>query len=303
MRVGVISDVHSNAIALREVVSTLEEKRCDYYILTGDYVSDTPYTEETMEFLHDFLNSHKCFVLRGNREEYMLNQREARRNNNVSEFWLRNSASGNLLYTYERLKDRDWELFERLPITMKVSIEGFPDIICAHGSPDNARELLELWENRVYSWLDRIDTDYLLCAHTHFPGEIYYNGKHYFNSGSIGIAINDFGFAQCMILDGMVENGRAFWKPTFLKIPYDYRKVVEDFFESGLAEAGYWFSNSNILTLMTGKDLSFGLVDLAAELCRNDYSEEYKWPNIPEECFQRAAQIIGIPDYIMDGIE
>ena len=96
------------------------------------------------------------------------------------------------------------------------------------GSPASSRELLQFNEAPVKQWLDKIDTDYLICAHTHYPGEFIYREKHYFNSGSVGIAINDAGYAQCMILQSGFENGKTVWKPQFLKIPYDNRKVAQD---------------------------------------------------------------------------
>ena len=167
MKIGVISDIHSNIVAFRACVDYLEEEGCDEYFLLGDYVSDTPYTRETLDFLYEFIQSHVCYLLRGNREEYMLAQREDRLAGREEKKWIYNSASGNLLYTYEQLTEQDFAFFERLPISFVYEKEGYPSITCAHGSPESTRELLQFDGERVAKWLQRIPTDYLICAHTH----------------------------------------------------------------------------------------------------------------------------------------
>lgn len=314
MKLGVLSDIHSNAVALKECIDYMEKEGVDEYLLLGDFVSDTPYARETMDMLYDFIKTHKCHVLRGNREEYMLSQREALLKSGYSShkeaeeeakngasvpqnLWVRNSASGNLLYTYEHLTQEDLDFFESLPRTFVFEKEGYPSIICAHGSPASTRELLQLNEEPVKGWLEKVDTEYLLCAHTHYPGELEYKGKHYFNPGCIGIAIKDYGLAQCLILESVDEAGNesdapgSCWNPEFLKIPYDNMKVVRDMFVSGLHNCGKWFINSNIQILTTGTDKSAALVQRAGEL-----SEE-PWPNISEEYFVKAAEELKIPKY------
>lgn len=303
MKVGVISDIHSNYIAFKECVRKLEEEGCDEYLFLGDFVSDTPYTRETMDYIYEFMNAHTCFLLRGNREEYMLSQRKVLKDGTEDQKWIYNSASGNLLYTYELLTEKDLDFFERLPISFVYVKEGYPSIRCCHGSPDSSRELIQLGSDRVRFWLDNISEDYLLCAHTHFPGEYEYNGKRYMNSGCVGIAINDAGFAQCMMLDSYTdENGVASWKPTFLKVPYDNHKVVKDMITTGLLDKAPWFINSNIQILLTGTDNSAAMVELASKLSE-EAGEPKGWPLIKEEFFEEAAKRHGIPDYRSVGIE
>jgi len=50
----------------------------------------------------------------------------------------------------------------------------------------------------------------------------------------MGIAIGDYGFAQCMLLEDRVVNGKVEWVSQFLKIPYDNQHVVRDIYTSGL---------------------------------------------------------------------
>lgn len=293
MKIGVLSDIHSNYYAFRACVDYMVQEGIHDFLLLGDYVSDTPYPERTMELIYELREKYTVHMLRGNREEYLLEQRAVQKGLKCGIKWPANSASGNLLFTYERLTERDWELFESLPITFRYEYKDFPAITCCHGSPGNARELMQLNGENTKQWLEKTDTDYLLAAHTHHPGEAVHGNKHYFNAGCVGIAIGDAGYAQCMVLHG--EKGK--WVPEFLKIPYDNKAVVKDIFTSGLHKMAPWFINSNIQILLTGEDHSAEMVVLASWLQAEDIGEEARWPLIEEKYFRQAAEVLGIPDY------
>lgn len=292
MKVGVISDIHSNIVALNECIKRLENEGCDEYLLLGDYIADTPYTRETVDCLYEFTASHKCTLLRGNREEYVIAQRRIIRNGEERGRWIKNSASGNLLFTYEKLNDSDIDFFESLPISFVYDPEGYPAITCCHGSPENNRELLQHDGENTKQWMKKISTDYLLCAHTHIPGMTVYGGKHYFNTGCVGIAIGTPGLAQCMTL----ESDGIEWIPQFLLVPYDNRKVAKDCFSLGLMDYAPWFINSNLQILLSGCDNSANMVELAKEIKLSEQGE-CEWPYIEECYFEKAAQKLGIPDY------
>ena len=293
MKLAVISDIHGNLHALKACVEYFQKENCDEYLFLGDYVSDTPYPRETMDFLYSFIDNHICFLLRGNREDYMLSHKRVCDGLEEGPEWIANSASGNLLYTYERLTPKDFEFFEKLPISMIYHKEGYPSITCCHGSPDNNRELVQFSAPNAIHWLDAIDTEIMVCGHTHFPGELRYNGKSYFNCGSAGIAICDRGMAQCLILKG--EEGK--WKPEFLKIKYDVDKVISDIFTSGLHNMGKWFVNANIQTLATGIDHAGEMIRLASDLVKRDGDSTAVWPYIDEKYYCEAAKRLGIPNY------
>lgn len=297
MKIGVLSDIHSNYYAFKACVEYMTGEGIKDFLLLGDYVSDTSFPEKTMELIYELRENYRVHMLRGNREEYLLEQREVQNGMREGIKWLSNSASGNLLFTYERLADRDWELFEGLPITFRYEYEDFPAITCCHGSPGNARELLQLNGENTRQWLAQIETDYLLAGHTHFPGQSEYNGKYYFNTGCVGIAIGDAGYAQCMILHGVEDSGRKYWEPEFLKIPYDTSTVVKDIFDSGLYNMAPWFINSNIQILLTGVDHSAAMVAMAIELQAKDTGKEAMWPLIEEKYFVQAAEMLGVPEY------
>lgn len=63
MRIGILSDIHSNLIAFKACFEYMEAASCDEYMFLGDYISDTPYTRETMDYLYDFSSKNKLSVI------------------------------------------------------------------------------------------------------------------------------------------------------------------------------------------------------------------------------------------------
>ena len=298
-QIGVIADIHSNYTAFKTAVEYMEGRGITEFFLLGDFVSDTTDTRETMDYIYSLIKRYKVHVLRGNREEYFIGQRKVRRGEAEGPEWIYNSASGSLLYTYELLTDRDIDFFESLPITFRYECEGYPSITCCHGSPSSDRELLQIGAENTKEWLQKIDTDYLLAAHTHMQGEFEYEGKHYFNTGSSGIAIGAPGLVQCLILHGSdaSEPGGPAWKAEFLNLPYDVEYVINAIYEKGLMEKGQWFIANNVYILKSGIDCTPELVTMAKDLQEQAAGQPVLWPFIEEEYFTKAGYSLGIPDF------
>ena len=74
MRFAVISDIHSNYMALENALSQLDDMRRagqgpDGMIFLGDYLTDFPYPQETLRLLDECRAEFPCHFVRGNREE------------------------------------------------------------------------------------------------------------------------------------------------------------------------------------------------------------------------------------------
>ena len=108
-RYGLISDVHGNYKALEAFLKYIEEYPVDGIICLGDYVTDSPYPEKTMSLLYDMREEFPCYMLRGNREDYLLNNRD----NNLG--WKPSSANGALYYTLKHMTKKDLDFFANLP--------------------------------------------------------------------------------------------------------------------------------------------------------------------------------------------
>ena len=55
MKIGIISKKQSIIYAFKACTEYMEKQKCDEYFFLGDYISDTPYTRETMDYLYEFM--------------------------------------------------------------------------------------------------------------------------------------------------------------------------------------------------------------------------------------------------------
>ena len=72
MKLAVISDLHGNYYALSAVMEFLRRQQIDGIIGLGDFVTDGPFPQRMMGVLREMQEEFPCYLVRGNREEYLL---------------------------------------------------------------------------------------------------------------------------------------------------------------------------------------------------------------------------------------
>ena len=223
MKVAVLSDIHGNHIALEACIEYCLKENIKDYIFLGDYVSDNPYPQKTMEILYDLASKYSCTFILGNREEYFINYRKSNGN-----YWKRGSSTGSLYYTNMNLRDKDLQFFSKLENQSLYKLEGYPNIRICHGSLTNSRGLIYENTKELDDTLAILKEDYLLCGHTHQALNLCINNKHIINPGSVGVCVDYQNVAQLVVLDGTPNK----WIPYFLEIPYDVDKLIQEHKES-----------------------------------------------------------------------
>jgi diadenosine tetraphosphatase ApaH/serine/threonine PP2A family protein phosphatase len=150
MRCAVISDIHSNLIALQAV---LEDAPAGITIwCLGDVVGYGPNPNECIELLQE--RDAECIV--GNHDWAVMNRVD------VQDF--NPDAQRSVLWTQEALKPENLAYLESLPLSLEKG-----DFTLVHGSP---RE--PIWEYILYPPIARLNfayfvTPYCLVGHTHVP--------------------------------------------------------------------------------------------------------------------------------------
>lgn len=69
MKLGIITDIHNNLIALKAVLERFRQMQCDKIICCGDIIGIGPYPEETVQFIMQIPN---LIAVQGNHERYLL---------------------------------------------------------------------------------------------------------------------------------------------------------------------------------------------------------------------------------------
>lgn len=257
MRVAVISDIHGNFKAFEAFLAYIERYPVEAVIGLGDYVTDSPYPQRTLGMLYELQKKLPCYLLRGNREDYLLN------NDKQPQGWHYCSANGALYYTSQNVTRADLEFFESLPTVKRVQIGTCPELMLCHGAPEEVRGNFEFDLELKDRVMRELPTEYLLGGHSHHQEATVMHGKMYINPGSLGLAI-DFvgGRAEFAILEGDKEG----WKPQLISIPYDLEGFLQAFTESGLDEYGMILNRAVKKTLRTGRNYFYYAVCEAIKL-------------------------------------
>ncbi|MBP5197903.1 MAG: metallophosphoesterase family protein [Lachnospiraceae bacterium] len=278
-RYAVISDVHGNYKALEAFLEYCSTHPVDGIIGLGDYMTDSPYPERTIALLKQMREQYRCYMIRGNRENYLLDNLRNDRG------WKPSSASGCFYYTAGRLSQVDMEFLGNMPEEMKVIIKGCPELYICHGIPGNVRGNVDYNPELKEISLSNLKGKYLLGGHSHIQ-EIYeHGGKTYLNPGSLGLALDGIGrHAQFAIIYGDPDE----WKIELCSIPYDADSFLKDFTESGLDELGFVLNRAVKKTVTTGINYVINCVTAAEK-------EAGMPPDlIPEEVWDKVALKLGI---------
>ena len=284
MKIACIGDIHSNYKALEACLTYMDANHYDGILFLGDYVSDCPYPEKTMDLLKEAEARYQTWFIKGNREAYLLDYHQE-----PHDYWQNTSHSGSLLYTYENLRPSDLEWFNTLPISRAVHFDQAPDIVICHGSPGTLRE--NLFPDSALSdyWLDTVKTDYLICAHTHKPFEYRKGNKFLINCGSLGLPVNGQTKAQFTTLDLY----KGDWRRTLISINYDIKAILEAFKTSGLHERASVWSMAVAKLLISGRNYPLDCLHLAEKMALKD-NPKADLRTIPERYWHQAAHFLGV---------
>lgn len=280
MKIAVISDIHGNYKAYEACMEYLDRHPVEMFFFLGDYITDSPYPQRLLALFYETLGSKRCFVVRGNREEYMLD------NAKEDKGWKPSSGTGALLYTAEHLNQKDLEFFESCPRVLLPDAKGLPQTTICHGTPEDIRGNLGEQPELLKEALAQAKTPYLFGGHSHKQELRRTKEGIYLNPGSLGLAIDGVGKqAQFAVLE--VEKGE--YRTELVSIPYDYEGLLRDFEESGLEACGRVQVRSVKKTLLTGVNYFYECVKLAVRLSGGQSTDK-----IPEAVWEKAAEELSI---------
>ena len=223
IKIAVITDIHGNSVALREVVKDAKENKVDDFVFLGDLINDFPFGNETLEIVKSLSNK----VLKGNKEQYLIELDEEKYDWDNIQF-------RNTLFMYNELTKENLEYIKKLPLSMHVEYEGVK-FLFAHGSPESVEELLNRRKrDLIENYVNRIDEDALVFGHTHEGMWYeYINGKLVLNAGCCGVSPLYKGKAEYVIievLDGKIEN------IDLRLVDYDIEEVRRKIIECGILD-------------------------------------------------------------------
>lgn len=216
MKLGIITDIHNNAVALEAVLKRLEEEKVEGIICCGDMIGIGPYPEETISMVKNIPNLMACVL--GNHDKYLIEGMDLEVNMSLDEKahhqWEHNQISDESKAFLADLNDE-----ESLVINGKV-------IHVIHYAIDENNHYLTLGRNPELKEVEKafkdISADVILYGHEHQKSFLE-GDKLFINCGALGCPGRDLNLARAGLL--MVDDDITFSE---IEVEYDVAKVLAD---------------------------------------------------------------------------
>ena len=179
MNIAVISDIHGNSIALKEVLDDIKKKNIQKILICGDFLGY--YFNHKLVF--KFLENIDWQGVQGNHDAtlfyFLKRDREKIRK-------YRREFGKSIDIAIRDLTKKQVASIIDLPKTRTVHLHGRKIFMC-HGSPWNQNFYIYPDSTRkVFTRIAETDCDLLIYGHTHYPYIKKIKGKLIVNPGSVG---------------------------------------------------------------------------------------------------------------------
>lgn len=213
MKIAVISDIHANIYALINVLNDIDTEKVDTIICLGDLVGYGPHPNETISMI----KRRNILCIKGNYDKSVAdNDFSYIKETEINKF--------SLPWTLEELRAENRFYLKGLPSSLILKV-GDKNLLFVHGSPSSINEYLLVDENNTKEYMNSINEDILVCAHTHLPAIKEIKNKMYINTGSVGKPkIGRPNSTYCII---NIDNENKV-ETRFKEISYEVKKIIKD---------------------------------------------------------------------------
>ncbi|HEY8292582.1 MAG TPA: metallophosphoesterase family protein [Thermomicrobiales bacterium] len=181
MRIAVISDMHSNCVALDAALADLEAHPVDQIVCLGDAVQGGPQPAEVVARLRGL----GCPVVSGNADAFLLTGDDG--NEAVSA-----QQEATRKWSLAQLSEADRAFIAAFHSTVEIALPGGRRLLCFHGSPTSFHDIIfpDTPEDEVRGYLGASLPAILTGGHTHLQQLRRLDDSLFFNPGSVGFVYN-----------------------------------------------------------------------------------------------------------------
>lgn len=220
-KVAVFSDIHGNLDILLKAIDMCKAEGVERYIVLGDMISDGPDSQAVLDTVMELTDD----VVRGNREEYILNYHRGERDE-----WQNNYQCESLVKTYENLSNKGIRYISQLPNVKRLDLFGL-DSLAVHGSHINTRHfILPSRSIDVYmDMYDKYNCSLYLLGHSHQSYYLNLRERYFINPGPLGIpsAMNVYKRDDSFSMGIITIEDKKVAEYELMYIPYNPVKLKE----------------------------------------------------------------------------
>lgn len=214
MKIGVLSDIHGNHLALEAVLKEARKLGVEKLLILGDLVGYYYHSVEVLQQLEEWSTE----MIRGNHEEMM---KIAQKDYVFSESVHYNYGSS-INIALETLSIESINLLTSLPSQKEINLDGSNILMC-HGSP---------WDYNFYIYPDSstsilekcnlVNKDFIFIGHSHYPFVSIQGSTMLANVGSVGQSRDKGGLASWVVFDTVSKT------IVFKHTKYDVEPLVQE---------------------------------------------------------------------------
>lgn len=226
MRIGVLSDIHSNLEALQSVLRTMQQWHVDSIINIGDIVGYSPSPDECIACI----KKENIISVMGNYDDGIGNERYFFDDNFKENELKKIVRQRSFEWTYHHTSLKNQYFLSQLPLIIEKN-SSYGKIGAVHASDDNLLAwITENDEDKLFGMAHRLRAKIVLLGHTHTQFVKKIDSIYFINPGSVGRPLDGDPRAGCAVIDISMHTVSTH----LLRIPYDSIKNISKLYQSGL---------------------------------------------------------------------
>ena len=183
MKIGIISDIHSNLEALKTIINKFNEENVDIILCAGDLIGLGPNPNEVVEFVSN-LDNFICVL--GNHDRYLLEGLPSSFPNKEN---MSKDEKEHHEFLHKLLSEKSKEYIKSLPLFKELKINNYT-LTLLHYCMDDNNKYTNYKHNPSFNDLEEMfnkyNSDIIIYGHNHSQLIIEENNKYFINPGSLG---------------------------------------------------------------------------------------------------------------------
>jgi len=221
MKIGIITDIHSNIQALNAILTEFDKIKVDKIICCGDIIGIGINPEETVQAL--IKRQDMLISVAGNHEQYLLKGLQNSIHDEKRK--MSNEEVENHKWNHSKLSKNSKQFLNKMELSKNIEIEGKRFYITHYPTKDNGTYEVHIKNPSIEEnkrMFKGINADVFLYGHTHTYSVNCEEDRWYINTGTLGCPM-DSNIAKAGLLE--INNGKIEFNS--INVKYNVKEIVE----------------------------------------------------------------------------